>query len=260
MQHPAPAEPAPRTDRDVFGRSPTRHPDWSHRRGEPRVFALLWMLYLMGVTGMMFASLSDAHFVSPSITRPAARAMVLATTAGLVLFWPALRLCQHPPHNPVRSAVRDLFVLLIPAQAVVWPHALPVLADWPGPVLLAVAATMGAWSLVVAGLIALADAGPRAGRARGWWMALVLGVVLGAPAFALATARIDPAPPDAPRPGWMASPLTAIAEVTRERSASGTLTPVSGTHWRTLGAAACAGAALLCLAGASGVAARRGEA
>jgi hypothetical protein len=249
-------------EKDIFGRVPRDRPDWSHRRGEPRVFALVWMLYLMGVTALMFASLSDAFFVSPAITRPAARGMLLATIAGVVLLWPAVRLSQRPAERPVRAVLRDLFVVLIPAQAVIWPHALRELGDWSMGVLLALAGVFAAWALVVGGLLAMADSGRGAGRARWAWTLLLLGVCLGAPAYGVARGRLPmtPGPPPAARPGWMLSPLTAVLEVTRDREATDGGTRVSGTHWRLIAAPACVGGSLLCLAGATGVAARRGRA
>lgn len=249
-------------EKDIFGRVPRDRPDWSHRRGEPRVFALIWMLYLMGVTGLMFASLSDAFFVSPAITRPAARGMLLATMAGVMLLWPAVRLSQRPAERPVRSVLRDLFVVLIPAQAVIWPHALRELGDWSMGVLVALAGVFAAWSLVVAGLLAMADSGRGAGRARWAWMLVLLVLCLGAPSYAVAWGQIRMAPglPSDVRPGWMLSPLTAVLEVTRDRDATDSAAGVSGAHWRLIAAPACVGGSLLCLAGATGVAARRGRA
>lgn len=249
-------------ERDIFGRVPKDRSDWSHRRGEPRVFALIWMLYLMGVTGLMFASLSDAFFVSTAITRPAARGMLVATMAGIVLLWPAIRLSQRPADLPVRSVLRDLFVVLIPAQAVIWPHALRELGDWSFGVLTALAGVFAAWALVVGGVLAMADSGYGAGRARWVWMLVLLFVGLGAPAYAVARGqvRMTPAPTPAAHPGWMFSPLTAVMEVTRDRDASDGVTRVSDTHWRLIVAPACVGGSLLCLAGATGVAARRGRA
>lgn len=252
-----PAAPACKPDRDIFGNTPVAHPDWSHRRGEPRVLALIWMIYLMGVTAIMFMTVSDALFVSSAITRPAARAMILATAAGIALLWPAIRLAQQPPENPVRDVFRDLFVLLIPAQAVIWPHALRVLANWPLPVLLGIAATLGAWALVVGGVLAMANSGRAAGRVRWAWMLVVLVVVFGSPLLGVALGIVGPTRVDQPRPGWMLSPLTSVLEIARDRDAAGTTNPVSITHWRAIAAVGCVGGALLCLAGASGVATTR---
>lgn len=257
---PAPIQTDPPKEKDIFGRVPKDRPDWSHRRGEPRVFALVWMLFLMGVTGIMFASLSDAFFVSPGITRPAARGMLLATTAGIVLMWPALRLSQQPAERPVRFVLRDLFVLLIPAQAVIWPNALRELGDWPLLLLLALAAMQGAWALVIGGLIALADATAgrrRAPASRGLWMLAVIAVVLAAPLAGLWLNDPGGADPTVPRPGWMFSPFTAVLEITRERDAAGIPVSVTPIHFRLIAATACAGAGLLCLAGALGTGRRR---
>lgn len=256
---PAPSPARPK-EKDLFGREPDGYDDWSHRRGEPRVFALIWMLFLMCVTGLMFASISDAFYVSPTITRPAARGMILTTMAGLVLLWPAIRLSQQPAERPARSVLRDLFVLLVPAQAVIWPNALPELADWPVDLLLALAGSFVAWSLLVGGLLALADAGRHAGHHRGLWMLAVLLVALGAPLVAILTGSAGPALPDTPRPGWMLSPLTSVLEITRDRLVVGRTDPVADAQWRILFAAACAGGAFMLLAAAAGPgAARRGE-
>jgi hypothetical protein len=246
---------APKKEKDIFGRVPKDRPDWSHRRGEPRVIALLWMFFLMGVTGVMFLSVSEAFYVSPSITRPAARGMILTTMAGLVLLWPAVRLSQRPADRPVRSALRDLFVLLIPAQAVVWPHALRVLADWQVPVLLASCLALAAWGLVIGGLIALADASPR--RRGSVWMGAVLAVVFAGPIVSVLFGPGGGVRADLARAGWMLSPLTSVVEITRERDWTGTLSPIAGAHWRMIGATGCVGAALLLLAGSRGVASRR---
>lgn len=247
-------------ERDIFGRVPRDRPDWSHRRGEPRVFALIWMLYLMGVTALMFASLSDAVFVSPSITRPAARGMLLATIAGIVLLWPGIRLSQYPAERPVRCVLRDLFVVLIPAQAVIWPHALRELGDWSFSVLIALAGVFAAWGLLTGGILAMADSGRGAGRVRWAWMLVILVVCLGSPVYALARGQFRAVSAEGARPGWMFSPLTAVLEITRERDTTDGVTRVGGTHWRLIAAPACIGGSLLCLAGASGVAARRGRA
>ncbi len=250
-------------ERDIFGRVPRDRPDWSHRRGEPRVFALVWMLYLMGVTALMFASLSEAFFVSPSVTRPAARGMLLATIAGIVLLWPAIRLSQRPSERPVRHVLRDLFVVLIPAQAVIWPHALRELGDWSLSVLAALAGVFAAWALVVGGVLAMADSGRGAGRVRWAWMLVILCVCLGAPVYAVARGQFPAVPGggvEGARPGWMFSPFTAVLEVTRDRDATDGVTRLGWTHWRLIAASACVGGALLCLAGAGGVAARRGRA
>lgn len=238
------------------------------------MFALIWMLFLMGVTAVMFMSLHDALSISPSITRPAARGMLLTTMAGVVLLWPALRLSQRPARSPVGSVLRDMFVLLAPAQAVIWPHAVRELAWWPWTVLVAVAASMLAWAMVVGGLIAAADATQHAvcavrpgrgrlasGGARWAWMLVVLAVVFIAPLVGIVSGGRGPAwaggNKSGVRAGWMLSPLTSVIELTRDRSGSGSPTPISGTHWRLIAGAGCVGGGLLFGALAVEVATRR---
>ena len=252
---PAPAaQPDPRSrrpkEKDIFGREPEGYDDWSHRRGEPRVFALIWMVFLMCVTGLMFASISDAFYVSPTITRPAARGMIVTTMAGLVLLWPAIRLSQRPAERPIRSVLRDLFVLLVPAQAVIWPNALRELADWPIDLLMTLAGSFVAWSVLIGGLLVMADSGRGAGRHRGFWMLAVVLIAFGAPLAAVLTGNAGRALPDTPRPGWMLSPLTSVLEITRDRLVLGRTDPVAGAQWRVLFAVACAGGAFALLGAA----------
>ena len=253
---PDPVAPEPAREKDLFGREPVGRPDWSHRKGEPRVFALIWMLYLMGVTILMFSSFVNAVSISPSITRPAGVRMLLATALGLALLWPAIRLAQRPSQRPVRHVLRDLFVLLVPAQAVIWPHAMGVLAGWSFEVLGAISAAFLAWGLVVGGVIAMADS--QIWRIpRPVWMGAILGVVFAAPLLGLVVPEPAAGRADTPRPGWMLSPATTVLELTRDRSASGSLDAVQTGHWRLLGAIACAGGSLLLLSHACEVAVRR---
>lgn len=247
---------SPPREKDLFGREPVGHPDWSHRRGEPRVFALIWMVYLMGVTIIMFASFMHALSISSSVTRPAAVRMVVATMLGIVLLWPAIRLAQQPSERPIRHMLRDLFVILVPAQAVVWPHAMGVLAGWPIELLLAISASFAAWGLVVGAAIACADSG--AIRLPRWcWMLLVLLLVFASPLLGLAWQSPTGGAAEAPRVSWMLSPLTTLLELTRDRTASGVLDVVHPSHWRLLGAVACVGGAFVLLARAGEVAVRR---
>lgn len=222
------------------------------------MFALIWMLYLMGVTILMFSSFMNALSISPGVTRPAAMRMVLATILGITLLWPAVRLAQQPSERPVRHVLRDLFVLLVPAQAVIWPHAMGVLAGWPLELLCALCVAFAAWAMVTGGLIALADAGAMS-LPRWVWMGCVLLIVFGVPLGGLVLTEPSGVRPDSLRPAWMFSPATTVIELTRDRSASGSLDLVRSGHWRMLGGVACAGGALIVLARAVEVAARRRE-
>lgn len=210
----------------------------------------------MGVTILMFSAFMNALSISPSITRPAARSMIVATTIGIVAFWPALRLSQQPSDRPIRAVFRDMFVILVPAQAVIWPHALSALASWPLILLLAIAASMGAWALVIGGVIAIGDS-TRQRVSGSWWMLAILAIAGFFPLYATLTGTLGMVRPDVPRLGWMFSPLTSMLELTRSRDEMGHPTPVYPGHWRLIGATACFGLALLILARACDVASRR---
>jgi hypothetical protein len=210
---------------------------WAHRRGEPRIFAFVWTVYLFLATAATMLSTVAKGFPGPEVMRPAARVLLLTVALGVAIVWPLIRLSQARDRSPVSATVQDLFVVLIPVQAVVWPQTLWWLAHWPASVVAGEAALLGAWSLVVGGMLALALAGPeRAGTSLRWgWMALLVALVgLGAlPALAGA----GPAPGGGDvlvremRPAWMLSPFTAVLELSRDRSWSGLPPrPVEG-HW-----------------------------
>ncbi len=232
--------PEPR-ERDIFGRVPKGRRDWAHRRGEPRTFALLWTLFLMLATLVMFASLSASPSVTPEVYRPAARTLLLSVTLGITLLWPMTRLSQLPPRKaPVSAVLKDLVVLLLPVQALVWPHALGMLSGWPVSVVAAVALTIAAWALVTGGVlaVALATMRPDAGAGvRGAWMGVFVALSAGLPLWLLISGAYDvvegAAMVDPPR-GRMLSPLTALIEVTRDRAWSGRSALVGPGHWRPL--------------------------
>lgn len=237
-----------RTDLDIFGRPPVHHADWSHRRGEPRVFALLWMIYLMVVTALMFASVTGALNVSQSITRPAARSMLVATMFGIAIVWPLVRFSQNvPAQGTVASVLRDWVVIIVPVQAVVIPQMFPVLAGWSLGVVLAVDAFICVWALAIGGVIAMAYRSigeSDRGVARVFWMLLVMFVVLASPVVGMLSGAGAQAGVADARVGWLMSPLTGIVELTRERSVLGQSAHIQPGHWRMIGAIGCIGAAL----------------
>ena len=224
------------------------------------MFALLWMIYLMVVTALMFASITGALSVSQSITRPAARAMLLATMFGIAIAWPMVRLSQNvPARGTVGSALRDWVVIIVPLQAVVIPQMFPVLAGWPLGVVLAVDAFICAWALVIAGLIAMSyrsvgEADRGVGRAL--WMAIVMLVALAAPITGMLTGAGATAGVVDARVGWLLSPLTGIIELARDRSVLGQGAHIRPAHWRMIAAIGCVGTAL-CLFGYALEVARR---
>ena len=252
-------------DRDIFGKPPKGHADWSHRRGEPRGLALFWMIYLMGATVIMFSSMSRAHAISPDITRPATRTMLIMVMLGLFVLWPMVRLSQsHPRGSHVLFLLRDALVLFLPLQAVLWPHIASILAHWSIPVVAMLALLSASWLLLITGVLALALGsiernGGRA-SARAGWMLVVLLVVFLAPIIALVTPTAPPVPVDQPRIGWLMSPITGTMEIVRDRAELGVAARVFPQQARMLVAIGCVGLALLLIARALEVARARDRA
>lgn len=249
-------------DRDLFGKPPRGRPDWSHRRGEPRVLALFWMIYLMGATVVMFSAMSNAHAISPEITRPATRMMLLLVMLGFCVLWPMVRLSQHHPGRAhVWFVLRDGLVLYLPLQAVLWPHVAPILAHWPVPVVGHLALLCASWLLVLAGLLALAMGSiERSGGdafSRAVWMSVILLVVFGAPIYAFVTMPGVPVSVEDPRIGWLLSPISGMYEIVRDRNEIGIAARVFPQQTRVLIAIGCVGLAMLLIARALEVARAR---
>lgn len=239
---------AKQVDRDIFGNPPRGRPNWDHRRGEPRTFALAWTIFLMLATLVMFASMSAALVVTVEIYRPATRILLTTIAAGVVLLWPMVRLSQS---RPIGSATphlaRDLLIVIIPVQALIWPQALLLLGGWPLELCAAIAACLAAWAVVIGGLVALALAldpvRGRVGSVRAVWMALIAVIVIGVPLLQLGLGSIGTATDPTPVPAMMASPLAAVYELVREREAF--ISPaVIPAYWRAIGLTAFAGAAV----------------
>ena len=243
-------------DRDLFGNAPKGHANWNHRRGEPRMFTLLWMVYLMGATVLMFSSMATAYSISPEITRPAARTMLMVVVVGFSILWPMVRFSQYSMGNGhqryVRCAMHDALVLYIPMQAVIWPQGMPILAGWPVEVIAAISAACLAWMVVLAGIVALGSASIHrnkgSDKVRVVWMLLVIGVVFAAPMVGgLGAVGVD-AGVAQPRVGWLLSPVTGLLEITRDRRELGVSARVFADHWRMIIALMCVGGALLLIA------------
>lgn len=213
------------------------------------MLALLWMIYLMIVSALMFAALSGAQSVSSSISRPAAQEALVLIMCGVALLWPALRLTQSVPlTGVVNASVRDAIVVLIPLIAVLWPHRLVVLGGWTNEVLLALTAHSAAWVVLVSGAISVSlvcvSVSPRPVLVRCVAAALIaLGVTI-VPLIELFTetgVRIDAR---STHLGWMLSPITGVLEITRDTSVLGPAASVSGLHFRIILGVACVGVAL----------------
>jgi len=155
-------------------------------------------------------------------------------------------------------------VVLLPVQALIWPHALGMLSGWPIGVVAAVALCVGAWACVCGGALAVAFVTMRADAGAGVravWMLVFVALVGGLPLWLLLSggyAVTEALPTLDPPSGRMLSPLTAILEITRDRSWTGRPAMVGGGHWRPLIVTLALGGLLL--VGARGLAlARRGR-
>lgn len=238
---PAPTPPAP----------PARAADrWAHRRGEPRIFAFIWTLFLFTATATIFVFAFSSGTASPEVIRPATRLLLAVMMAGIVLVWPLIRLSQAVDRHPVTGVVQDLVVVLIPAQAVVWPQWFTWLGKWPFSVIAAVSALSVAWALLAGAMLSLAHSSHLAAAVRAapdravrwpagvWMLAFVALGLAGASPLLLgdigSPAATDPVP--APfRAAWMCSPISAVYELTRDRAWSGVNAAVEPAHWRAIG-------------------------
>lgn len=222
----------PTTDRDLFGRPPTRGADWSHRRSEPRGLALGWTVYLMLATmGSLAPAMSMGRF-EPDVYRPAARILMAMVVVGLCVLWPMFRASQSPvTRSPARFVVRDMAVVLLPALTLVWPQV--YLAGWSADVVGALTCLMIAWTLLVGCVMLLWHASGSEGvGARAVVMAASLGLVAGVPLVLWRTGAMVTSPPGiGVTPGWMWSPVTAAWEVLRDRSWTGRPAWVWAPHW-----------------------------
>lgn len=229
----------------------TPPPDpWAHRRGEPRVFAFFWTLYvLLAVAGSVSWVARFAPVTAGSYA-PAARIMLLVVAVGATVLWPMTRLCQASPgRGAAANALADVLVVLIPLQMIIWP--LIFLAQWPARTVAALAALCAVWVALVGAVLALAlgerSQSPRdpALLARSLWMMLILLLVLGAPFVLMIIGKNAPV--------WlpMLSPLSAVSDVTGQ-GMSGPQRPVSELQWRMILATGALAGALWMLSGARG--------
>jgi hypothetical protein len=175
---------------------------WAHRKGEPRLFTLVWSIYLLiGAMGTIFATRTIGP-PTPAAYRIGCLAMVTVVAVGGTILWPVVRLSQRSPTRPARAALVDLVVILLPVQSVVWP--MPMLTRWPWDVTAAIALMVTGWIVLIGGVVAHATARP-AGFLRVAVMAAICVVIFGGPALGVAGAARGWW---TPRAGVLASPVT----------------------------------------------------
>lgn len=209
---------------------------WSHRRGEPRTFAFLWAIFLMLASIGALGSVVAGGVISLDSYQPLSRVLLLVVTVGVLVFWPLVRLCQErPAEGSLSSVSKDLIVLLVPLQAVVWPQM--ALARWSFDVVLATACALASWGLLVGAVLVLALR--RDGTRRGWWMGVVLVLAIGGSVAGVATGMVSP---DLTRPGGVSSApaivlcsgVGLVADISADRSWAGVWAVVQPQHWAAI--------------------------
>lgn len=215
-----------------------RAPDpWAHRRGEPRLFAFLWTLYLFVTVLGSLLWLTRSGVLAASAYGPAARIMLIVIAAGATLLWPMIRLSQLAPSGGIPTSVfSDLIVIVMPVQVVVWPLAF--LANWPIRVVAVLAGMLLAWPALIGGLIALAQAISRRSRfgemsamARVAWMLVCLVVVAVGPVVVAVSGSGEQI--DISSWAWKLSPFTFVFVLTGT-GLRGPHAPIGVSDWLAL--------------------------
>ncbi len=236
--------------------APKDSPDrWAHRRGEPRGFAVLWMIFLLVSTLLVFMTLGDPVRVTAEGYREGARRLITVISIGITVLWPMLRLCQISAIAGGPTVVaKDLIILLVPLQAVLWPQA--IITGWSVTSVAATAVLIVSWALIVGAMLAVAlgpgrlvrtfegpleaDMGVRPGLERTLWMISILSVVAAGPLILLCLQSIGRGTSDDLELLLrMASPLTAPWEILSDRIWTGRHAVVAPSHWRATWMTAC---------------------
>ncbi len=225
----------PAPDLDLFGRPAPKGRDWSHRRGEPRIFAFFWTLYLLFATIAAFWSVGAPGSSDPLSLRPAARAVLATITVGIAILWPMTRLSQEMPSRRVRRVSRmvgqDLIVLLVPAQAIIWPQI--AMAAWPVSVVAVLACSLSAWAVLIGAFLTIAIV--YSDTRRGWWMLAFVAIAGFGPLLAIGPGGTIVHGDEAFDWWWMTSPITTGFEIARDRPWTGAAATVVEGHWWAVG-------------------------
>lgn len=212
---------------------------WAHRRAEPRPLAVLWMVYLVAASVLTIGAQGVLGLIAPDVYRPGARILLAAGGAGVAILWPMIRLSQLVPARPVRAKVLDAFVIAGPLNAIIWPQALPWMAGWSPAVCAILSLLFTGWVLLVAGLLILAMGNQDRDRdhpapwvPRTAWMVVFVFLAVASPLLhglgSLGAATN-------PREVWtpaLFSPISAVFEITKDRTWMGVTAAALPEHWR----------------------------
>lgn len=195
---------------------PSADDPWAHRRGEPRVFALMLSLYLLGAALLTIFSAPTVGVTSSSTFQFAVRALLALVALASVVIWPLTRLSQASPKNSIAAALADVVVVSLLTQAAIWPATIlpggspippiPWLGLWSWRVAAGMTVMLFAWSLLIGAMIACGTVRTAAWERTGW-MVLILVVTTGFPVAALIAPRLHLVPPDEL---FLASALTGV--------------------------------------------------
>jgi hypothetical protein len=219
---------------------------WRHRRGEPRLFAFFWLVWMTIASALCLAPLGPLGLMDVDASRPACRRLLLLMMVGAVVLWPTIRLSQALPRSPVRAIFQDFIVVLIGAQAILWPMML--LGWWAARDIAGVAGVLAAWMLVAGAAIVVAMrhieklervAARPMHVARALWTLLIMVGAFAVPLVGLAMGLWRPT---AAASLWaMTSPMTAVYELLRDRRTAGPGAYIQQIHWRAIGVTLCVG-------------------
>jgi len=183
----------------------SRDDPWAHRKGEPRVFALFWSVYLMGSAMLTLFAIGSASIPTAAQYQIGSASMITMIAVGSTLLWPLVRLSQASPEHPVGATLADMFVLLAPMQIVIWP--LPLLTHWPLEIVAGLSGLLAAWTLLIGVIVARGTASTD-GVSRVLAMLACITLVATGP---LLLSIVPQRAPAHEQPGpWMLSPLTGI--------------------------------------------------
>lgn len=208
----------------------------AHRRGEPRLFTLAWMLFLLGALLTTVLAARPRGTVEVSTVRIAAQTLFALVGLGVALLWPMVRLSQTSPRRPLAAALGDFFVVAGPMQVVIWPMRWLTLWSWD--VIAGVSLALSGWALLSAGAIAW-GARTAGGAARTTWMIGIAAIACGGAAIAMLASSMGLESHQL----WLASPLTVAQAITQ--APSGLEPSMDRLEWRLALAPGCLGALLI---------------
>lgn len=206
------------------------------------------MIYLFAslLTTVGAASLvgGAGALLSTDVYRPAARLLMAATMAGIVVAWPMVRLSQEAPRNPRRAFAADVVLVTLPTLAMVWPQGLPWMAGWGAQVCAALTMWHAGWAMVVAAVLTWACTAREGVGGRWMVMAGLVAVVVVGPSIAMLRPHALHAPVVREFDALlMTSPIAGALEMVEDKSWRGRAARVSDGHWASAGLVLALGAA-----------------